>query len=280
MNSFNNCISGIAIQARRRDLRDGPWCVTNGFIEQLSVQAVDCSIFLISFTLFHIVTRSPSILSRPPLRLTLLLVAAPWVLPLITSIIALTKHFVHPVSGNWCWIQERPRYLRYALTHGWRFLIIILVVVMGIYTRVYVKRHPVKLQGSQEHIVSQPEQQQVRGSLDIEVLPPEKQDGHEPVSEQEDLRESHDSALAASELQKVMLLSSYPVYYIILWIPGIANRLVEAIVGQAPRWLTILQASTQFVGLANAVTFGWNEVRDKFSLERLLEMLLGFVLGS
>ncbi len=59
-------------------------------------------------------------------------------------------------------------------------------------------------------------------------------------------------------LSKILLLNAYPIAYIVLWIPGLCNRLVEAS-GHTSRVLQILQASTQFVGFANALTYGWNE---------------------
>jgi hypothetical protein len=73
----------------------------------------------------------------------------------------------------------------------------------------------------------------------------------------------------ASKIQRVLLLNAYPAAYIILWIPGIANRLVEAS-GSTSKVLQIMQASTQFVGFANAITYGWNEriaaqLRKRFS---------------
>ena len=69
-------------------------------------------------------------------------------------------------------------------------------------------------------------------------------------------------------IQKTLLLNAYPLAYIILWIPGIVNRLIEA-TGHTSEVMKILQASTQLVGLANALTYGWNErvarqLRKKF----------------
>lgn len=52
-------------------------------------------------------------------------------------------------------------------------------------------------------------------------------------------------------IQKPLLFNAYPVAYIILWIPGILNRFIE-LTGHKSRTVAILQASTQFVGLANA----------------------------
>lgn len=64
---------------------------------------------------------------------------------------------------------------------------------------------------------------------------------------------------APPNLKRMLLMNGYPIAYIILWIPGMANRLVEVINGSSPVWLRALQASTQFVGVANAVTYGLNE---------------------
>lgn len=63
---------------------------------------------------------------------------------------------------------------------------------------------------------------------------------------------------AAPNVRKMLLMNGYPLAYIILWIPGIANRLAES-VGKSPRWLNALQASTQYIGLINAVTYGMSE---------------------
>lgn len=64
---------------------------------------------------------------------------------------------------------------------------------------------------------------------------------------------------APPNLKRMLLMNGYPIAYIILWIPGMANRLVEVINGSSPVWLRALQASTQFVGVANAITYGLNE---------------------
>ncbi len=59
-------------------------------------------------------------------------------------------------------------------------------------------------------------------------------------------------------ISKILLLNAYPIAYIVLWIPGLCNRLAEAS-GHSSKVLQIMQASTQFVGFANALTYGWNE---------------------
>ncbi|KAI4647831.1 hypothetical protein J4E93_004242 [Alternaria ventricosa] len=60
------------------------------------------------------------------------------------------------------------------------------------------------------------------------------------------------------EIKRMLLLNAYPILYIILWLPGILNRLVEA-AGHPSYALSILQCSTQYIGFANAITYGFNE---------------------
>jgi hypothetical protein len=60
------------------------------------------------------------------------------------------------------------------------------------------------------------------------------------------------------EIWKMLFLNMYPVTYLILWIPGIANRIAEAM-GHDSRALVIMQSSTQFIGLANACVYLYKE---------------------
>ncbi|KAF3040204.1 hypothetical protein E8E11_002671 [Didymella keratinophila] len=60
------------------------------------------------------------------------------------------------------------------------------------------------------------------------------------------------------EIWRILLLNMYPVTYLILWIPGIANRVAEGM-GYEIRALVILQSSTQFIGLANAIVYVYKE---------------------
>jgi hypothetical protein len=68
----------------------------------------------------------------------------------------------------------------------------------------------------------------------------------------------------AKELRRFLLLNGYPILWILLWIPGMANRACE-LAGRSPTWLQALQATTQLVGLANVLTYA---VTEKF-VERL-----------
>jgi hypothetical protein len=59
-------------------------------------------------------------------------------------------------------------------------------------------------------------------------------------------------------IQWALLLNAYPVAYIILWLPDIANRLIEA-TGHSVTAMQFLQVTRQLVGLTNALTYGLNE---------------------
>ncbi|UPK92194.1 hypothetical protein LCI18_003129 [Fusarium solani-melongenae] len=74
------------------------------------------------------------------------------------------------------------------------------------------------------------------------------------------------NAPASPNLKRMLLLNGYPIAYIILWIPGMANRLAES-VGTSPQWLTSLQACTQFIGMVNALTYGFTE-----QMQRAIQM--------
>jgi len=71
-------------------------------------------------------------------------------------------------------------------------------------------------------------------------------------------KSSHQDPEYGEKVRKVFLMKAYPTFYVILLIPGILNRMVEAW-GGSSKVLQLMQASTQFVGLANAITYGWNE---------------------
>ncbi|KAK3670410.1 hypothetical protein LTR78_009650 [Recurvomyces mirabilis] len=73
-----------------------------------------------------------------------------------------------------------------------------------------------------------------------------------------------------SDLRRMLLLNGYPILYILLWIPGIMNRVWEAF-GTSPLWLQGLQATTQFMGFADVLTYAYNEQLHKRISTRLGE---------
>ncbi|ORY56307.1 uncharacterized protein BCR38DRAFT_505137 [Pseudomassariella vexata] len=73
------------------------------------------------------------------------------------------------------------------------------------------------------------------------------------------LRVTESSQLDQDTWQWVLMVF-YPLTYVLLWIPGIANRMVE-LMGTEYRWLTVMQASTQCTGLVNSIIYGLREHR-------------------
>ncbi|KAJ6263902.1 hypothetical protein Dda_0039 [Drechslerella dactyloides] len=374
-NSINNSVSGLWRLTTRREIPDGPGCIANGFMGQLSVQATDTSILAIAIVTVWSLTRKTMIRESLPRTTTFLICGATWILPLTTSFIVLGLNRYGPVSGNWCWIIAEPSYFRYAMTHGWRFAFILLEVIMYTYLHFYIRRRfGTILDGSRtntntakstvrEHVgdprhdsfaphaltTSQvdplstinddgeiqpvkalqdpnddPESAGAfgRGQVWVSEEPYGKDttttDGitttvtaapssrpetanttetttrhprfnnpfaHRPrgaddlaedPNEETDKHIKQSNAARSRRVRRILLLNAYPAMYILLWIPGIANRLIEASGGSSPV-TQILQASTQFVGLANAITYGWNErvgrqlsdyIHDKWSRNR------------
>ncbi|KAF7557944.1 hypothetical protein G7Z17_g307 [Cylindrodendrum hubeiense] len=70
------------------------------------------------------------------------------------------------------------------------------------------------------------------------------------------------------EIKRMMLLNGYPLMYVLLWIPGLVNRLMEASNNPpSPTTMAALQVSTQFIGVANALTYGFNHhLRDRLKV--------------
>ncbi len=162
----------------------------------------------------------------------------------------------------------------------WRLLFIALSTVIYAYAYFYLNRHFKQLRFMGSRNYSGLKEEDALRNPPIENSPPssshqgimvsrsftcqELKVGHDKVSASSFSSSSakptgrHDLAFNEAHIKKMLLLNAYPIWYIILWIPGIANRFVEA-TGHRSRVLAILQASTQYIGLANAITYGLNE---------------------
>lgn len=65
-----------------------------------------------------------------------------------------------------------------------------------------------------------------------------------------------------SRIQVVVQMTAYPILYVLLWIPGIVNRGIEAS-GRISITLQYLQASTQLIGLADTIIFATQQRNRK-----------------
>lgn len=146
INTLNNSISGF-IYVRTRKLSPGAACTANGFIGQITVQAVDFTILAIVLVTLLTITRK-TYLPDVSIWAKALICASTWIVPVITSVVAVSLNVMTPVSGNWCWITAKRPDLRYSLTHGWRIGIIFLTVLLYAYIWWFVHRHFKALFGS------------------------------------------------------------------------------------------------------------------------------------
>ncbi|ERF76987.1 hypothetical protein EPUS_06855 [Endocarpon pusillum Z07020] len=312
INSFNHTVSGsfgLANRHKAQPLSPGKSCVANAWITQVSVQAVDFNILIISIVVLLCI-RQQKLASQPSMKRTVLLCVIAWIPGLITSFTGLILNAYGPVSGNWCWIKPDLLGLRYLLTHGWR--IAIFLATIGIYTYVYIHLKRVygnftalttanahstvfndqdlvdnkytlstsshdgrellvsgHIMGRTSCAVSRDSERQFReckeGMISIsshtQVLGSKSQSLETPQTTRTEqispLRQPKGQGQTPS-IEKILLLNGYPILYIVLWIPGMFNRALESTIG-SPDWLKALQSTTQFVGLANAFTYGYNE---------------------
>ncbi|KIL92500.1 hypothetical protein FAVG1_03678 [Fusarium avenaceum] len=355
INTLNNSVSGI-IFLNTGQLHPGTACVANGFIGQLSVSAADFSVLAISVTTLLTVTRFMYIPNTSTTRKALICIAV-WTMPLITSLIPTIAGEMKPVGGNWCWISATRPDLRYGMTHGWRFFVILSTIIIYIYIWIYLRRHlgtttkasrrtlsfsthntnTMFSKGSKDAGFRVMKEDEVEldtfdarhGEVDALSSPAIFEQGlhwdrrREKTNEIEDMgtREgenevdirtmggrihhqpssSKHSGLKYSavtnrkpqvpqqtqqnmlqtnasefpqrratqevevEIKRMMLLNGYPFMYVLLWTPGLVNRLLEAL-GTPVSETTIaaLNTSTQFIGFANAATYGFNHhLRDR-----------------
>lgn len=253
--------------------------------------------------------------------------ASVWIVPLTTGILGWRWNVYEPVTGNWCWIGSDHESLRYALTHGWRFGIIIISFWIYVFVFTFMHRQlkghsfsstsyssyddipyesseeltadgdSIELESGQMNIFQasnqSPNPQPKEGPAAESPLPPRRHrrgmssfsftaPGRNPTSIPPTASEFQQIALADDKREldnnpssfrlrrtatkvdrdvwQMVLLNLYPVTYFLLWVPGLANRIAEA--NDHPvRALSIMQCSTQYIGLANAAVYMYKEHR-------------------
>jgi hypothetical protein len=87
INSLNNTVSGLIILRHWRQsnrLSPGAGCTANGYIGQLSVQAIDFNILVISVVVLTTVYKD-HLIAEPSRRRVALMCIVPWIMPIITS---------------------------------------------------------------------------------------------------------------------------------------------------------------------------------------------------
>lgn len=294
INSWNNTLSGLQVVSNEAWLTTGPLCDLNGWVGQASVQAADFSVFAIALTTLLTIKFNSWVLSTTRYQ-QYLVCALVWVIPLITSTAALATGKIEPVTGNWCWIAQDPPYLRYLLGHAWRFLLFLVIIAMyaaiflSVRARLRQRNTTASLNprysfsmytdAATDTNVSMIHDELIRGKptmpatvreavtrhnssrnkeIGLEAMQDAKMGAYARLGVKPRIRVQPPSSGLDRDTQHWLLLSLFPLAYIVVWIPGIANRLAE-LSGARVDGLTALQATTQLTGLVNALVYGFRE---------------------
>ncbi|KAF3763165.1 hypothetical protein M406DRAFT_73793 [Cryphonectria parasitica EP155] len=293
INSWNNTISGFNVVSSQKSLPIGFSCDLNGWVGQVSVQAADFSVLAIAIITYMTVTFNPLVMNNT-VEQQFFICGLVWVIPCITATVALATGHMEPVTGNWCWISREPLYLRYVLGHGWRFLIFLIAIALYICVFLKVRRRLSKRDRSPSlrreysfsmYTTSAPSinatmlnNALVRGTHTAPITV------REAVTHTHSQRNKETGIEAAQEAKQAayvrlgvkprimvrasssldhdtkhwLLLSLFPLAYIVVWIPGLCNRFAE-LTGTQSATLDALQATTQLTGLVNALIYGFRE---------------------
>ncbi|KAI3395815.1 hypothetical protein diail_828 [Diaporthe ilicicola] len=308
INSFNNTISGSIVVSTEKWLKLGMGCNMNGWIGQVSVQAADFSVLAIAVVTLMTVNFNRWIMhcSTTEQQLICLFV---WAVPIFTASLALVLNKIEPVTGNWCWIAQDPPYLRYALGHGWRFAIFIAVIAIYVAVFLIVRRRlckrnqEPKLQRSYSFSMYTDSASDVNSAMSNNELIRGKYTMPSTVREAvtrtssdrnksiglEDAQESKlrsqqrlgikprirviQSSQLDHDTRHWLLLSLFPMFYIVMWLPGLANRF-EELAGKHDQWLIAAQATTQLTGLVNALVYGFKEHRHMMKRRKKSQELI------
>lgn len=259
------------------------------------MQAADFSVLAIAITTLLTVHFNTWVLKSSRYE-QYLVCAATWLIPLATATIALATDNYAPVSGNWCWIRRDPTYLRYVLGHGFRFAIF--VAVIAIYSSIFASvrgrlarrrasaalnpRYSFSMyaEDAADVNVSMIHDELVRGKVTmptqvreavtrsssarnketgLEAAQDAKLDAQRRLGVKPRIRVMPSSGLDR-DMKHWLMLSLFPLAYIVVWLPGIANRFVEMF-GYELDALTAVQATTQLTGLVNSLVYGFREHR-------------------
>ena len=244
INAVNTSLSTLAV-VLQMPISD-ELCAANGWIAQFSVQINDFTHFAMAIVTFYILTHCKSSYAMEVVESYIhYILAVIWFVPIITaSVGGAVNGFGW--SGTWCWFKGTPvevaNIVRYTLTHGPRiFIFITLICVYCGLWFILRKKHCANLKELKEL-------KKINGNCTSESH--FKYSNHNsPNIDNTKLDEEVTHAI-----NKMLL---YPVFYIILWSGGMANRVVEA-TGNTSDLTTFLQAFTRLVTFADSALFAYN----------------------
>ncbi|KAH7232727.1 hypothetical protein B0J15DRAFT_517610 [Fusarium solani] len=299
INSLNNTVSGILVLKNGyADPGASPStaCLANAWIGQFSVQAIDFNILIISISVFLVVQRQ-QFLSDSSRAMTTIVCILPWIPGTITSFVGLGLGTYGPYLGLRYGLTHAWRIAIFLATIS--IYTFIYIKLRRLFSRLKVDLSSSAAgqviagnRSRSEPDTTEPSDSRriwitttVEASYELQSQPISKGDQRnegsdigksqwyasprdqpppteipytDTTQQSSNNAEPSRNAPASPNLKRMLLLNGYPIAYIILWIPGMANRLAES-VGTSPQWLTSLQACTQFIGMVNALTYGFTE---------------------
>ncbi|ORY07115.1 family A G protein-coupled receptor-like protein, partial [Basidiobolus meristosporus CBS 931.73] len=154
LNALSNTTSGLKMTTQG-PLEEGAFCSVNGFVGQLTVQAQDFSTLLIAIVTYTAISRPLQWLHSLNFlqRYEVWLYVCVWGISFITALVGLLAIGYEPVTGNWCWLPAYPVWVRYVLTHGFRYAII--PIVFFLYIRLFIllkKSKPAEITSDETYV--------------------------------------------------------------------------------------------------------------------------------
>ncbi|KAL5113662.1 hypothetical protein ACEQ8H_008449 [Pleosporales sp. CAS-2024a] len=137
--SLSSCLASVGVLVSYVIWADEQRSFRHVLVLNLAV-AADFSIFAIAVITLLTITRKTYMPDASRTK-KVLVCGSVWIIPTITATTAVLMQKMQPATGNWCWIDPKPRYLRYVLGHGWRFCIVIVTMAIYLYIWLYMRRH-------------------------------------------------------------------------------------------------------------------------------------------
>lgn len=248
LNSGNNSLMNWWINLHHGVLN--PWyCTLNGFIGQFTVQAADFSILLIGIVTCITITNPMELcFSRIESFLPLAFFGIIGICT-ATSTIGLKTIGYDWLgnSGDWCWFSpyhSLSTTIRFTLTQGPRMAIFLVLILLYGKTFLFLRNLSRKTMMTEQIQWSMKSDKSANCHSFIEPKEPTSSDSSKSSStlEQERIR----------SVQYKMLI--FPIVYIIIWTPGIVNRIFDA-EGKPNSITQLLQSLTQLMGFVDSLVY-------------------------
>ncbi|KAI8813181.1 hypothetical protein BJ742DRAFT_849958 [Cladochytrium replicatum] len=288
INSVNSVSSGfVVITTGKMPPRGSAQCTTSGFVRQWSLQSLDFTLLAITLTTSSVLMQKTNVGIMDVIsKYIWVILGCCWGVSLGTATAA---HFVigYAPSGAWCWIAGTPlplaTYARYGLTHGPRIAIFVTMIICYcmLFFVLFGRRNQLlkalqkgnstgeaSSESNSNHATgaSQAGSHTNRGrrfsgtinSVTSTMLGQGGKSLFGGSSKGTNRASTTNNTSGAKKddrlFRSMVLLALYPVTYIVLWAPGIVNRLYESL-GIVNNDLVLLQSFSLLQPAANCTVW-------------------------